>query len=78
MRTRVCRSVQSPDANEGALARSKYSMERTPDTELLFAAKERVALPRVRIEVDPPSPGSFGATRDEQERRGGAEQSSQE
>ena len=71
MRTRVCRSIQSPDANEGALSRSQYSMERTPDTELLFAAKERVALPVVRFVES-------GKIQDEQERRRGAEQSSQE
>lgn len=50
MRTRLCRFIQSPDANEGALALSRYSMERTPITALLFEAKRKVALPVVRLE----------------------------
>jgi len=51
MRTRLCRFIQSPDANEGALALSRYSMERTPITALLFEAKRKVALPVVRMET---------------------------
>jgi hypothetical protein len=50
MRTRFCSFIQSPDANEGALALSKYSTERSPVTALLFEAKRKVALPVVRIE----------------------------
>lgn len=51
MRTRLCGFIQSPDANEGALAASMYSTERTPITALLFEAKRKVALPVVRIET---------------------------
>ena len=50
MRTRLCRFIQSPDANEGALTASKYSTDRTPITALLFEAKRKVALPVVRLE----------------------------
>ena len=50
MTTRFCSFIQSPDANEGALALSKYSTKRTPVTALLFEAKRKVALPVVRLE----------------------------
>ena len=50
MRTRVCRCIQSPDANEGALGNSNYSTERSPRTALLFVAKRNILLPFIRLE----------------------------
>jgi len=50
MRTRFCRYLQSPDANEGTLRDSNYSTERSPRTALLFEAKRNVLLPLVRLE----------------------------
>ena len=55
MKTRFCDLIQSPDAGEGASEmsnHSNYSMERTPITELLFQAKQRVLLPVIRSNDD--------------------------
>jgi len=69
MMTRLCSFIQSPDANEGALAPSKYSTERSPTTALLFEAKRNVALPVVQIE---------GEDEDEEEKLRKAERSFQD
>ena len=50
MRTRFCSFIQSPDANEGAPAPSKYSTERSSRTALLFDGKRYVALPVIELE----------------------------
>jgi hypothetical protein len=50
MKTRFCSLSQSPDAGEGTLMDSKYSMERSPTTALLFEAARTVLLPFVRLE----------------------------
>lgn len=58
MKIRFCNVTQSPDASEGAPARSNcsnYSTERTPITALLFEAKQRVLLPLVRLNENLPS-----------------------
>lgn len=58
MRERFCNLMQSPDANEGAPAKSdhsSYSTERTPITALLSEAKRRILLPLVAREGNLPS-----------------------
>lgn len=50
MRTRLCRFIQSPDANEGAPTPSKYSTERSSRTALLFDGKRKLALPVIELE----------------------------
>lgn len=52
MKTRVCRYLQSPDANEGSLLNSNYSTKRTAVTALLFEAKRNILLPLIRLGND--------------------------
>ena len=55
MKIRFNSLIQSPDANEGTLTGSKFSMERSPTTALLFEAQRTVLLPFVRLEGTLPS-----------------------
>lgn len=56
MKSRFCDLNESPDANEGTLMNSRYSTERSPTpSALLFEAKRKVVLPRVRIDAELPS-----------------------
>lgn len=50
MKMRFSSSLQSPDANEGALPNSSYSTERSPKTALLFVAKRNILLPLIRFD----------------------------
>ena len=55
MKLRFCDLMESPDANEGTLMNSRYSTERSPTSALLFEAKRRVVLPRIKIDAELPS-----------------------
>jgi hypothetical protein len=63
MKTLFCSLFQSPDANEGTLMNSKYSMERSPATALLYEAARTVLLPLVRLEDGLPSVQVFLETK---------------
>jgi hypothetical protein len=55
MKTRFINFMGSPDANESTGMDSKYSMERSPTTALLFEAARTVLLPLVRLPEGMPS-----------------------
>lgn len=55
MNTRFISLLESPDASEGANAKSNYSTERSPKTALLFEASHTVLLPLVKFVEDMPS-----------------------
>ena len=71
MRTRFASLLESPDASEGASFTSKYSMERSPKTALLFEASHTVLLPLVRIVEEIPSTDEL---LDAEHKRGGSDQ----
>ena len=54
MKMRFINFTGSPEANEGTGMNSKYSMERSPTTALLFEAARTVVLPLVRLPDDMP------------------------